>query len=237
MIQSFCLFHKPKGVISLQCSIRKHVILRKIEEKGVVAVIRAKNKDEGRKLSEAVFRGGIPAVEITMTVPGALDIIKDLSGISDSNGMILGAGTVIDAETARLCILAGASYVVTPFLSAEVLRMCNRYSVPCLPGTGTVAEIVSAMELGADVVKIFPGEVLGPSFIKAALGPLPNAKMMPTGGVSPDNLEEWIKAGAFAVGMGGALTNPATRNGDYLKVEEIARAVVRKIGQIRQAVE
>lgn len=216
-------------------SIRKHEILQKIEEKGIVAVIRAKNRDEGRQLSDAVFRGGIPAVEITMTVPGALEIMKDLSGIYEKEGIILGAGTVMDAETARLCILAGASYVVTPFLSAEVIRICNRYSVPCLPGTGTVAEIVTAMELGADVVKIFPGEVLGPSFIKATLGPLPYAKMMPTGGVSQDNLGDWIKAGAFAVGMGGALTNPATRSGDYLKVEEIARSVVENIERIRKA--
>ncbi len=215
-------------------SIKKYEILQKVHEKGIVAIIRAKNAEEGLKLANAVFEAGIPAVEITMTVPNAIDIMKDLAKEYAHKGLILGAGTVLDPETARHCILAGAEYIVAPNLNEDLVRLCNRYSIPCMPGVGTVTELVRAMELGIDVVKLFPGEVLGPDFIKAVLGPIPYAKMMPTGGVNIDNLDKWFKAGAYAVGMGSGITKPNGVEGDYEAVRRTAKDVVEKIAEIRK---
>lgn len=205
-------------------------ILRAIGESGIVAVIRAKDEKQGMALSKAVYQGGIRAIEVTMTVPGAVGILEKLSSME---GPILGAGTVLDGETARTCILAGAKFIVSPALSESVISTCNRYGVPCMPGIGTVTELLRAMELGAEVVKAFPGEVLGPSFIKAVRGPVPHAKIMPTGGVSEDNLDKWFAAGAFAVGMGGALTSPGGVSGNMDLVESTARGIVDKIAAIR----
>lgn len=209
-------------------------ILEEIHEKGIVAIVRARNGEEGLKLANAIFEAGIPAVEITMTVPNAIDIMKDLAKEYAHKGLILGAGTVLDPETARQCILAGAEYIVAPNLNEDLIRLCNRYSIPCMPGVGTVTELVRAMELGIDVVKLFPGEVLGPDFIKAVLGPIPYAKMMPTGGVNIDNLDKWFKAGAYAVGMGSGITKPNGVEGDYEAVRRTAKDVVEKIAEIRK---
>lgn len=211
----------------------KKSILEQIGDKGIVAVIRARDMEEGLALAKAVYEGGVPAIEMTMTVPGAVDILKELARDAARMGLILGAGTVLDSETARACILAGASYIVSPHLSEEVFRLCNRYAVPYMPGVGTVTEVVRALEMGAELVKAFPGDVLGPKFVKAVHGPIPHVKIMPTGGVSPDNLESWFKAGVFAVGMGGALTKPGGRAGDYNAVRETARIVVERIAEIR----
>jgi len=172
-------------------------------------------------------------VEVTMTVPGAVKIIEALAAEYRGSSLVLGAGTVLDPETARACLLAGARYVVAPNLNEEVVRLCNRYAVPCMPGIGSVTELVRAYELGVDVVKVFPGEVLGPKFIKAALAPVPHAKMMPTGGVSVDNLADWFAAGAYAVGMGNALTKPGGKEGDLDAVRAAAKSVVERIRQIR----
>lgn len=215
-------------------SIKKYEILQKIHEKGIVAIVRARNGEEGLNLANAIFEAGIPAVEITMTVPNAIDIMKDLAKEYAHKGLILGAGTVLDPETARQCILAGAEYIVAPNLNEDLIRLCNRYSIPCMPGVGTVTELVRAMELGIDVVKLFPGEVLGPDFIKAVLGPIPYAKMMPTGGVNIDNLDKWFKAGAYAVGMGSGITKPNGVEGDYEAVRRTAKDVVEKIAKIRK---
>jgi 2-dehydro-3-deoxyphosphogluconate aldolase/(4S)-4-hydroxy-2-oxoglutarate aldolase len=209
-------------------------ILEEIHEKGIVAIVRARNGEEGLKLANAIFEAGIPAVEITMTVPNAIDIMKDLAKEYAHKGLILGAGTVLDPETARQCILAGAEYIVAPNLNEDLIRLCNRYSMPCMPGVGTVTELVRAMELGIDVVKLFPGEVLGPDFIKAVLGPIPYAKMMPTGGVNIDNLDKWFKAGAYAVGMGSGITKPNGVEGDYEAVRRTAKDVVENIAKIRK---
>jgi 2-dehydro-3-deoxyphosphogluconate aldolase/(4S)-4-hydroxy-2-oxoglutarate aldolase len=205
-------------------------IIRSIGEAGVVAVIRAEDAIQGMDLAKAVNAGGIPAVEVTMTVPGAIDILETMAS---EDGPLLGAGTVLDPETARSCILAGAKFIVAPNLNEDVLKICNRYSVPCMPGVGTVTELIRALEMGADVVKAFPGEVLGPSFIKAVKGPVPNARIMPTGGVSLDNLDRWFAAGAFAVGMGGALTKPGGVSGDMELVAETARRIMDRIAEIR----
>lgn len=213
--------------------IEKMETLARIHEVGVVAVVRVNDPDQARGIVGAVFEGGIPAVEVTMTVPGAVKIIEALAAEYRGSSLVLGAGTVLDPETARACLLAGARYVVAPNLNEEVVRLCNRYAVPCMPGIGSVTELVRAYELGVDVVKVFPGEVLGPKFIKAALAPVPHAKMMPTGGVSVDNLPDWFAAGAYAVGMGNALTKPGGKEGDLDAVRAAAKSVVERIRQIR----
>ncbi len=213
--------------------MKKYETLKKLTDVGVVAVVRAESKDEAKKIVDAVGKGGIKAIEITMTVPGAVEIIADLVE-NASDDMVIGAGTVLDAETARMCILAGARYIVSPHLSESVMKLCHRYAIPCMPGVGTVTEVVRALELGAEVVKAFPGEVLGPQFIKAVKGPLPHAKIMPTGGVSLENMEKWFTAGAFAVGMGGALTKPGGVKGNMRLVTETARTIVEKIAPLQR---
>ncbi len=208
----------------------KYDVLRAIGEAGVVAVIRAKDSKEGMALAQAVRTGGIPAVEVTMTVPGA---VKILEAMASEGNAIVGAGTVLDPETARACILAGARYIVSPHLNESVVTLCNRYCIPCMPGVGTLTELIRALELGVDVVKAFPGDVLGPQFVKAVKGPVPYAKIMPTGGVSLENLESWFASGVFAVGMGSSLTHPGGVSGDMDRVTATARQVISSIAKIR----
>ncbi|MFZ5968568.1 MAG: bifunctional 4-hydroxy-2-oxoglutarate aldolase/2-dehydro-3-deoxy-phosphogluconate aldolase [Bacillota bacterium] len=207
--------------------------LQKIVECGVVAVIRAESKEEGIKIIEAVKKGGIKALEITMTVPGAVDIIKELSQTYKDEDVIIGAGTVLDPETARACILAGAKYIVSPSLNPETIKLCNRYRVPVMPGVMTVKEAVEALELGAEIIKVFPGSAFGPSIISALKGPIPQGNFMPTGGVSLTNVKDWIKAGAVAVGTGGDLTKGA-KTGDYALVTETAAKFVEEVKKARE---
>jgi 2-dehydro-3-deoxyphosphogluconate aldolase / (4S)-4-hydroxy-2-oxoglutarate aldolase len=206
--------------------------IKKIAEGGVVAVIRAESKEQGIKIVDAVKKGGIKALEITMTVPGAIDIIKELSEVYKNEDVIIGAGTVLDSETARACILAGAKYIVSPCLNAEVVKLCNRYRVPVMPGVMTVKEAVEALELGAEILKVFPGNAFGPSIISSFKGPLPQANFMPTGGVSLDNIKDWIKAGAVAVGTGSDLTKGA-KTGDYDLITETAAQFVAEVKKAR----
>lgn len=213
--------------------LKKHEQMKRILDVGIVAVIRAESADKALKVIEAIRLGGIPAIEVTMTVPGAVEVIKELAGSFKEEEMIIGAGTVLDPETARACILAGAQYIVSPALNPDTIRLCNRYQKICMPGCATVSEIVTAMELGADVIKLFPGELFGPKAIKAIKGPLPHANIMPTGGVSLDNVEQWIKAGAVAVGVGSDITKKGLALGDYKLITETARAYVDKIAQAR----
>ena len=212
-------------------SIAKIEVLGKITAAGLVAVIRAESSDQASRIAEACANGGVAALEITFTVPGASGVIEHLAKNSKCE-ILLGAGTVLDPETARIAILAGAQFVVSPALNPETARLCNRYQVPYMPGAGTVGEIVEAMECGADIVKVFPGEILGPAFVKAVKGPLPQAHLMPTGGVNLENVGEWINAGAVAVGVGGNLTAGA-KNGDFASVTRIARQFVDKIKEAR----
>lgn len=212
--------------------MEKNEVIKKICNCGVVAVVRAKSAEEGLGIAEACAEAGIEALEITFTVPGAADVIKKLSEVYRSGEIVIGAGTVMDPETARAAILAGAQYVVSPYFNKEVVTLCNRYQVACMPGAMTVKEVVECMEAGADIVKIFPGELFGPKIIKAIKGPVPQARMMPTGGVSLDNVAEWIKAGAVAVGVGGSLTAGAG-NGDYKAVTETGRKFVEKVRDAR----
>ncbi|CAA7603240.1 2-dehydro-3-deoxy-phosphogluconate aldolase [Acididesulfobacillus acetoxydans] len=210
----------------------KEEIVSRIKEGGLVAVVRAESTEQAFKITEACIAGGVVAIEITFTVPGAADLIKELAAKYKNGPIIIGAGTVLDPETARTAILAGAEYIVSPSLSVETVKLCNRYQVPCMPGAMTVKEAVECMEAGADIVKIFPGEVFGPKIIKAIKGPIPQAAMMPTGGVSLDNVEEWIKAGAVAVGVGGSLTAGA-KKGDYESITTIAKQFIEKIKAAR----
>lgn len=194
--------------------MEKGKVISKICKVGLVAVVRAETKEEAIKITEACIEGGVVAVEITFTVPGAHEIISELAKRYSSEEMLVGAGTVLDPETARIGILSGAQYIVAPCLNVQTIKMCNRYAVPIMPGAMTIKEVVEGMEAGADIIKVFPGEIMGPGFVKAIKGPLPQARLMPTGGVDVDNVGEWIKAGCVAVGVGGNLIASA-KTGDY----------------------
>lgn len=182
----------------------KEQVLQAIEDSGMVAVVRGETSEQAMEIVEKCIAGGIQAVELTFTVPFAHRVIEDLAR-KYGDQIILGAGTVLDSETARIAILSGAEFVVSPHFNAEVVKLCNRYRKAVMQGILTVSEAVAAMEAGTDVLKLFPGELFGPAFIKAIKGPLPYARVMPTGGVSVDNVADWIKAGAVAVGAGSSL--------------------------------
>ncbi|MGA2697408.1 MAG: bifunctional 2-keto-4-hydroxyglutarate aldolase/2-keto-3-deoxy-6-phosphogluconate aldolase [Terriglobales bacterium] len=213
-------------------ALAKLETLEKIVTSGVVAVVRAESPDEACRIADACAEGGIIAIEITFTVPGAVSVIETLARRDLSGKMLIGAGTVLDVETADKAITAGARFVVSPCLRPEVARFCNDRQVPHLPGAGTATEIVEAMESGAEIVKIFPGEILGPKFVKAVKGPLPDASLMPTGGVTLENVTEWIHAGCVAVGVGGSLTVSAKR-GDFATIVAQAKQFVAKVREAR----
>ena len=210
----------------------KELVLTKICDSGVVAVVRAENGEKAKRIADACLEGGVPAIELTFTVPMAHKVIEELAKEYPNGEMILGAGTVMDPETARIAILSGAQYVVSPYFNLNTVKLCNRYRVPCMPGAMTIKEVVEAMESGADIVKMFPGEAFGPKIIKAIKGPVPQAKLMPTGGVNADNVGEWIKAGAVAVGAGGALTAGA-KTGDYKAITETAKKFIANVKEAR----
>jgi len=178
--------------------------LKRIEESGIVAVVRAESSEQALKIAEAVKAGGIQAIEITLTVPGAVEVIRDLAQTYQKNEILIGAGSVLDAETARICLLAGAEYIVSPAFDIETIKLCNRYQKIVMPGAMSVTEVLRAMEAGADVVKIFPATLFGAKIIKAIKGPLPQAILLPTGGIDLNNVDQWITAGSFAVGVGSA---------------------------------
>lgn len=213
----------------------KEQILQKIQDAGIVAVVRASSTEEAVRITDACIEGGVAAIELTFTVPHADKVIEDLAKKYTPDEIILGAGTVIDAETARIAMLSGANYIVSPCFDADMVKMCNRYRMAVMPGVMSVGEAVKAMEAGADILKIFPAELFGPKIIKAIKGPIPYAKMMPTGGVTADNVGEWIQAGAVAVGAGGALTSGA-KTGDYKKITETAKKFVENIKKARLSV-
>lgn len=212
----------------------KEFVLSKIRNNGVVAVVRAESSDQAIKIAEACMAGGVRAIELTFTVPRAHTVIGDLAKRFGEDEIILGAGTVLDPETARIAILEGAQYIVAPSFNPETVKLCNRYRIPCMPGCMTIREIIDAMEAGADIIKVFPGELSGPGFIKAVKGPLPHAALMPTGGVTANNVGEWIAAGAVAVGAGSALTAGA-KTGDWAKVTATAKAFVDAVNLARKA--
>lgn len=213
--------------------MEKLEVLRRLEECGVVAVVRGNSEEEVMKIIDACIAGGIIGIEVTFTVPGAADIIKALAKRYDPKDVLIGAGTVLDPETARAAILAGAQFVVAPCLNVDTVKMCLRYQVACMPGAMTIKETVDCMEAGADIVKLFPGNLAGPKMIKNIKGPLPQVRIMPTGGVNASNAGEWIKAGAVAVGAGGDLTAGA-KTGDYESITRIAKEMVAAVKEARK---
>lgn len=208
--------------------LRKSKILKKITDIGIVAVVRSETIEEGIRISKACVEGGIPAIEVTYTVPGATEVIKALKEQFSSDELVIGAGTVLDAATARIAILAGSEFIVSPAFDEETAKLCNLYQVPYMPGCMTITEITKAMQYGADIVKLFPGSAFGPSFVKAVKAPLPQANIMPTGGVSLENIDEWFKNGVVAVGAGGKLASGSSED-----IIATAKAFVEKIKEIR----
>ena len=212
--------------------MHKWTVLSRIAEAGLVAVVRAPSAECAARIAEACIEGGVAAIEIAFTVPGAQEAIAGLAKRYPRQELLIGAGSVLDPETARIAILAGAQFVVAPSLNAAAAQLCHRYQVAYMPGAATAGEVVKALEEGADIVKVFPGETLGPVFVKAILGPLPHAPLMPTGGVTLDNAGDWIHAGCVALGVGGSLTAGA-EHGDYRRITETARQFVAKIKESR----
>lgn len=182
----------------------RDAIVTQIEDAGVVAVIRMKEPDKLRAVVDAIAAGGVRALEVTMTVPGAVELIRQLAPTLPA-GFVLGAGTVLDAETAARVIDAGAQFVVSPVFRPSVIATCHARDIAVMPGCFTPTEILSAWDAGADIVKVFPATALGPTFFRDVRGPLPQVKLMPTGGVTLENAGDWIRAGAVAVGVGTAL--------------------------------
>lgn len=211
--------------------LQKYEVLNEMHKGYLVAVIRGKNKEDAVEISKQAFQGGIRSLEVTFSTPGAEEAIAELVRSGDSQ-MIVGAGTVLDAETARIAIMKGARYIVSPHFDGAIATMCNRYATPYLPGCGSVTEIMNALSYGVDVVKLFPGSLLGPGYIKDVKGPIPHVELMPSGGVSLDNLDKWVKNGAFAVGIGSALTK-GVASGDYSSVQTVARSFMNKLASIK----
>ena len=176
--------------------MKKEQVLAKLRSCGLVAVVRAKDADDAMRIAEACIEGGCAGIELTYTTPGVNAIIEKMAREYDGTDFVIGAGTVMDPETARMAILSGAQYVVSPYFNGDTVRLCNRYRVACMPGAMSIAEVVAGMEAGADIIKVFPGELFGPKILKSIHGPIPQAELMPTGGVSLDNVAEWIAAGA-----------------------------------------
>ncbi len=201
---------------------------------GVIPVVRAKSADEALKVVEAIRKGGINTIEVTMTVPGAIGVMERLVREAGDE-ILLGAGTVLDPETARASILAGAEFIVSPCLSLELVRLCKRYSRIIIPGAMTPTEILSAWEMGADMVKVFPaGQLGGPSYIKSIKAPLPQILLNPTGGVSLDNVGEFIKAGASAVSAGSALVDKeAVAQGRFEVITKKAEQFIEEVKRAR----
>ena len=210
----------------------KQTVIKKIKDVGVVAVVRATTADEAKKITEACMKGGVPAIELTFTVPGAHKVIEELASYYKNDDIILGAGTVLDPETARIAILSGAQYVVSPYFDEATIKLCNRYAVPCMPGCMTIHDVVKSLELGCDIIKLFPGDAFGPGMVKAIKGPIPQANIMPTGGVDVDNVAEWIKAGVVAVGAGSSLTAGA-KTGNFELITDTAKQFVENIKEAR----
>jgi len=212
---------------------RRARVTAQVEALGIVAVIRLKDPAKLRAVVDAIAAGGVRALEVTMTVPGAVGLIRELAPTLP-DGFLLGAGTVTDVATARAVIDAGASFVVSPVFKPEVVAACHERDVAAMPGCFSPTEILAAYESGADIVKVFPATALGPQFIKDVRGPLPQVKLMPTGGVTLENAGDWIRAGAVAVGLGSALVDARAIEGDRWDVTTAnARLVVANVGGAR----
>jgi len=207
--------------------------LERVLDSGLVAILRAPTGEQLLNVARALYDGGIEVIEVTFTVPNVLEII---SRIRDDLGdkILLGAGTVLDTESARTALLAGAEFVVTPTVNVEVIQLCNRYDKVIMPGGFTPTEVLTAWEAGADVVKVFPADAVGPGHLKALKGPFPQIRLMPTGGVNLETLPEFVKAGACAVGLGSALVEKsAVLRGDTDRIRSLAAQYVEAMKSAR----
>ncbi len=204
--------------------MRKYQAEEWILKERLIGIIRTETEEQAYMSAKACIKGGFRVLEIPFTVPNAHMVIQRLKE-EFGDGILIGAGTVLDPQTARTAILHGAEFMVCPNLNQETIQCCNRYGIVCMPGIATVTEAVKAMEWGCDILKVFPGSVMGISFIKAVKGPLPHALLCPTGGVSLNNAKEWLDAGSVGLGIGGSLTDGA-ENEDYAKIEETAKKFV-----------
>ncbi|HEV8062195.1 MAG TPA: bifunctional 4-hydroxy-2-oxoglutarate aldolase/2-dehydro-3-deoxy-phosphogluconate aldolase [Gemmataceae bacterium] len=209
----------------------KEAQLRRVLDCGIVAVVRSHDSRQLVEVVQALVEGGVTVAEITMTVPNALEVMAQVrKALGDR--VLLGAGTVLDPETARAVLLAGAEYIVSPTVNLDVIRLCQRYDKLVMPGAFTPTEILTAWEAGADIVKVFPAEVVGPAYFKALRGPLPQIRLMPTGGVDLKTAGEFLKAGACCLGIGSQLVEPtAVANRDFARLRELAgqyAAIVKK---------
>jgi 2-dehydro-3-deoxyphosphogluconate aldolase/(4S)-4-hydroxy-2-oxoglutarate aldolase len=212
---------------------RRETIARQIEEVGVVAVIRLRDAGKLRAVVDALADGGARVLEVTMTVPGAVDLIRQLAPALP-DGFLLGAGTVTDPPTARAVIEAGAAFVVGPVFRPDVIAACHERDVPAIPGCFSPTEILDAHDAGADIVKVFPATMLGPHFLKDIRAPLPHLKLMPTGGVTLENAGDWIRAGAVAVGVGSALVDAsAIESGRFNVITANARRLIENVAAAR----
>jgi 2-dehydro-3-deoxyphosphogluconate aldolase/(4S)-4-hydroxy-2-oxoglutarate aldolase len=207
-------------------------IVKCIIDNGVVAVVRTKHPDKLIKIIEAIYEGGIKCIEITMTVPNALNMITQVRK-SVSSEILVGVGSVLDSDTAQKAIDAGAKFVVSPIYNNEILSISHKNNVPVMPGCFTPTEIFNAQKAGADIIKVFPADVLGMRFFKSIKAPMPNLKIMPTGGVTLDNAGDWIKSGACAVGIGSALLDEkAIKENNYSKLTENAKRIINSLNSV-----
>ena len=215
--------------------MNKPEVLAILREIGLVPVLRAESESQALALASAIAAGGVTVLEVTMTVPGAIRVMRKL--VEDRPEILIGAGTVLDAETARMCILEGAQFVVSPALNLKTIEMCQRYGVAVLPGALTPTEIVTAWQAGADVVKVFPASALGGAkYLKSVKAPLPQVEMIPTGGVSQSTATEFLEAGAFALGVGADLVNPkAIADGHPELITESAAKYLAIVRRFREA--
>ena len=211
----------------------KHEVLGRIKGTGVVAIVRLDSADALERVADAIQAGGVDVIEFTMTTPGALGILE-LAARKFGGRVVLGAGTVLDPESARAAILAGAQFIVSPSLKRETIELCHRYGVVAVPGVLSPTEIVTALEWGADLIKVFPASLGGPEYIKAVRAPLPQAPLVPTGGVELENAANYIRAGAVAVAVGSSLVNKKLVGaGDFARMTELARRLVQEVQAAR----
>ncbi|MDN3019081.1 bifunctional 2-keto-4-hydroxyglutarate aldolase/2-keto-3-deoxy-6-phosphogluconate aldolase [Paenibacillus sp. BSR1-1] len=212
---------------------RKLENLNKIYESGIVLIIRSESEEEALAVAEAAIQGGIKVLEITMSVPNALNVIRTLANQYRDQGILIGAGTILDAETANAAILAGAELLVSPQLNPEMIKVANRYQAVTISGAFTPKEVIETLEAGADIVKLFPAEVVAPKYVSAIMAPVPQAPIVPTGGVTPQNVHEWLQAGCVAVGVGSFISKAARKDGDYQKVSAAAREFLQAVSEAK----
>ncbi len=208
--------------------------LRTIDESGAVLIVRLPDADTAERVAHAAIEGGFRALEITLSIPGAVDLVHRLAAQYASNGVVVGAGTVLDGHAAYESIRAGATFLVSPQLNREMIRVANRYQVPTISGAFTPTEFVESAEAGADILKLFPTEGAGVPYAKAVLAPLAHVPIMPAGGVTPDNVKEWIAAGVACVGVGSAVTKAWQPDGDFTRVTAAARDFLAAVQDARR---